>query len=321
MFKSSRLPISLVVLAILAPSLALGTSLLAQQADRPIRLDANLVTVDATVLDKNGNYVRNLKAEHFRILDDGRPQQLDFFEAGEQAALTRPLAVIFALDLSGSIKPEELNRQREAAESFIRLVRPESLFAVITFNYEVRVLQEFTSDPNKISQAFRKIRDATGSTRLFASIDKGVAMLKRAPQYRQGRRLRRVILVISDGIHTESMEQSDLIRRAQEAEVTVYSITLPSYLYGGAHKQRVITLLDASRVVPLTGGKDFTADASDFTPAFKAIAEEIRASYSLAYYPPEEHLRDGREHQISVLVNHPGAIVRASRQSYKSNKK
>ena len=45
----------------------------------------------------------------------------------------------------------------------------------------------------------------------------------------------------------------------------------------------------------------------DFSPVFKAISEEIRASYTLAYYPPEGSRKDGRDHQIRIEVNRPNA--------------
>src|SRR5262249_60061479 len=124
--------------------------------------------------------------------------------------------------------------------------------------------------------------------------------------------------VITDGIDSlDPVDQTDLIRRANEAEVTVYSITLPWYspALGG---NRILTLLDVSRIVPLTGGKDFSADAKDFTPVFKAVAEEIRSSYTLAFYPPQSTRRDGRLHQLKVEVKKPGAIVRTSRTSYQA---
>src|SRR5689334_14413843 len=89
--------------------------------DDVVKLKADLVTVDATVTDKNGNFIRNLKADDFAVYEDGAAQKLDFFEASEQAALTRPLAVVVAIDTSGSIKPEEIQRQREATENFMRL--------------------------------------------------------------------------------------------------------------------------------------------------------------------------------------------------------
>jgi hypothetical protein len=115
-------------------------------------------------------------------------------------------------------------------------------------------------------------------------------------------------------------DQRDMIHRANEAEVTVYSITLPSYIQGLGTNRRVMTLLDVSRVVPLTGGKDFSADAKDFTPVFKAIAEEIRSSYTIAYYPPEKNRSDTRTRQLRVEVKRPGAIVRANRTSYEASR-
>lgn len=288
------------------------------QANQSIKIETDLVTVDADVIDKDGNYVRNLKQNDFVVLEDGVPQKLDFFEANEDAELTRPLSVVFALDVSGSIEPEEVLKQREAAESFVRLVRPESEFAVIAFNYEIKVLQNFTSDPRKLDQAFRKIGRGEGSTRIFGSIDKAVEMLKKTPRTRNGRILRRVVIVITDGYDSvDSIDQHDLIRRANDAGVSVYSITLPSYLMTAVgKKKRALTLLDASGIVDSTGGADFSADSHDFTPAFKSIAEEIRSSYTLAFYPPEKDRHDGKVHQIKIEVNRSGVTIKASRQSY-----
>jgi Ca-activated chloride channel family protein len=316
MFKgvgSKAVTCALAALLVIAPAFAL-------QDDKPIKLQADLVTVDATVTDKDGNFIRDLKAEDFVLYEDGEPQKLDFFEANEEAVMTRPLAVVVAIDASGSIKPEEIIRQREATESFMKLVRPESVFAVIAFNSEVRVLQDFTSDPKRISQAFQKIGDVTGSSRIFGSIDRAISMLKRAPRFRGGRRLRRVVIVLTDGYdNVNPPDQADMIRRANDAEVTVYSITLPSYMPGAGPTRRIMTLLDVSRIVPLTGGMDFSADARDFTPVFKAIAEEIRSSYTLAFYPSDKSRRDGRPHQIRVECKRGGAIIRASRSSYQGS--
>ncbi len=334
MFKIGN-PIPALFTLLLAILLVAPT--LAQRDDQVIKLNTDLVVVDLAVTDKDGNFIRNLKTEDFTLYEDEQPQKIDFFEASEEAALTRPLAVVFALDISGSITPEEIVKQREATESFMKLVRPESVFSVIAFNHEIRVVQDFTNDPKRIQQAFNKLGQVGGSSRLFGAIDHAIAALKRAPRFRSGRRLRRVILVVSDGISTDRIDDlgadirneklvikptgSDkpfMIQRANDAEITVYSITLPSYATGDSSGRRIMTLLDVSRLVPLTGGKDFSADTKDFSPVFKAIAEEIRASYTLAYYPPESSRRDKRQHQIRVEVKRPGAIVRASRTSYQA---
>jgi Ca-activated chloride channel homolog len=292
------------------------------QDDKPIKLRADLVAIDVTATDKDGNFIRDLKAEDFVIYEDNEIQKVDFFEASEQTTLTRPLAIVFAFDVSGSITPEEIDRQRQATEKFMSLVQPESVYSVIAFNNEIRVLQEFTNDARKINQAFKKIKETSGLTRIFATIDQAVSMLKKVPHYRGSRRLRRVIVVVTDGYDSvDSTEQNILIQRANDAQVTVYSITLPSYpTGGGGNQQRIMTLLDVSRIVPSTGGADFSADVTDFTPVFKAIAEEIRSGYTIGYYPSDKARHDGRNHQLRVEVKKPGAIVRSSRTSYQSAK-
>ena len=207
-----------IVLFVVVEAIGLIAPALAQRSDQVLKLETDLVVVDATVTDKDGNFIRSLKSDDFVVYEDGELRKLDVFEASEEAALTRPLAAVFLLDISGSIEPEQLVKQREAAQSFFKLVRPDSAFAVVTFATDFRVLQDFTSDPVKIDRAFQRIKDVGGSTRLFGSIDRSISMLKRAPRFRGGRRLRRVIVAITDGIDSlDSVDQADLIRRANEA--------------------------------------------------------------------------------------------------------
>ena len=115
---------------------------------------------------------------------------------------------------------------------------------------------------------------------------------------------------------SSSSSQTASIRRAlsNDAGVTIYSVTLPSFsLSTTDSSSRVITPLDASRIVQATGGQDFPANARDFTPIFKALAEEIRANYALAYYPEN---RDGKRHELRVKTSRPDVKIRASRTSY-----
>jgi Ca-activated chloride channel family protein len=100
-----------VIVVLNAIALCLAPAL-AGQGERPIKLRTDLVTVDAAVTDKNGNFIRNLKSDDFVVFEDGAPQKVEFFEASEQASLTRPLALVIALDISGSIKPEEIAKHK-----------------------------------------------------------------------------------------------------------------------------------------------------------------------------------------------------------------
>jgi VWFA-related protein len=316
-----RLPLHALALTVFA--FALSATAAAQRQNAPeqrpaltLRLDTDLVTIDVTAIDKNGNYVRDLRADELEVYEDGKLRKIDFFAATDEVTLSRPLAVVFALDFSGSLKPEETVILREAAMKFTELMQGDSVFAALAFNHHVKVLQDFTADARKLERAFAKVDRFEGSTRIYDAIDRAITLLdKRAPRTRKNRPMRRVVVVISDGFDSASViDRRELALRANRAGVTVYSITLPSYMLSPTRSgQRVITPLDATRVVAATGGRDFAADAGDFTPVFKALAEEIRASYALAYYPD---WRDGKHHELRVKTSRPGVQLRVNRNGY-----
>jgi VWFA-related protein len=281
-----------------------------------LRMDTDLFVVDVTAIDKNGNFVRDLRQDELEIYEDGKLRKIDSFAVTDETTLSRPLAVVFALDVSGSLKPEESVTLREAAMKFTELMHGDSVFAALAFNYDVKILQGFTSDPRRLEQALAKAVHFEGSTRIYDAIDRAVTMLNRnAPRAIKNRPVRRVVIVISDGFDSASViDRRELARRANAAGVTIYSVTLPSYMLSPTESGgRVITPLDATRVVGATGGRDFAADAKDFTPIFKALAEEIRASYALSFYPD---LRDGKFHEVRVKTSRPGVQLRVNRNGY-----
>ena len=309
---------------ILAALLVATVAAYGQQADKPavtIKVATDLIAIDVVATDQNGNYIRDLRAEEFQVFEDGKPRKVDFFLMKDELANSRPLAVVFALDLSGSLKPEETVTLRDAAMKFTELVKGDSVFAALAFNYKVKVLQEFTSDARKLQRGFEKADKFEGSTRIYDAIDRAITMLSRdAPRTRKGRPLRRVVIVISDGFDSASIiDRREMIRRANAAGVTVYTITLPSFVLSASRSgERVITPLDASRVVSATGGRDFSANTEDFTPIFQALAEEIQSSYALAYYVDQ---RDGQFHDIKVKTTRPGVQLRISRTGYQASEK
>jgi VWFA-related protein len=281
-----------------------------------IHIDTDLVTIDVTATDKNGNYVRDLRPDELQVFEDGKLKKLDFFSVTDQTTLSRPLAVVFALDLSGSLKPEEAVTLREAAKKFTEMMSGDSVFAALAFNYNVKILQGFTDDPHKLERGLAKANHFEGSTRIYDGVDRAITLLNhQAPRTRKNRPVRRVVIVISDGFDSASViDRQELIRRANAAGVTIYSITLPSYILSPTQSsERVITPLDATRLISATGGLDFTANTDDFTPIFKALAEEIQASYALAYYP---EWRDGKSHELRVKTSRQGVQLRVSRTDY-----
>ena len=294
--------------------LALGLQVKAQEKGDVIKIDTDLVTVEVTAVDRQGGYVRNLKPKDFKMYVDGIEKKIDFFSVTDDVTVSRPLSLVFALDLSGSLKPEEILTLKNSALKFTELMKGESMFAAMGFNYEVKIYQDFTSDPKKIERAFAKMDHFEGSTKIYDALDRAVAMLSKRWKG-STKPLRRVIIVITDGFDSSSLiEGRELIRRANAAGVTVYSVTLPSYILSASRNtDRVITPLDATRIVASTGGKDFSADARDFAPIFKALAEEIKSSYGIAYYP---EVRDGKQHEIRIEAVDASHKLRTNRSTF-----
>ena len=79
------------------------------QGSGAIRVDVNLVVLDATVKTKSGQIMSDLKKEDFEVREDGVAKKIELFS---RDAL--PLNVALVLDLSDSIGPF-LGPLREAA--------------------------------------------------------------------------------------------------------------------------------------------------------------------------------------------------------------
>jgi VWFA-related protein len=238
------------------------------------------------------------------------------------------VAIVFALDVSGSMTPEEMQRLQQAMSIFTRRLSSDrsSLFAVMTFGMNVKTLQSFTGDPQKFERAFdRLIREPSGlSTHTYDAVDDAIRMLvRKAPRTRERRLMKRAVVVITDGFPVgDTVSAQTVIERANAADVSVYTVTLPSFsrLVVSTERQPLPTPLDVSGLAEKTGGSSVYANDKDYEPLFRALAQEVTSTYVLAFYPPEEKRRDGRFHTIRVEAPR-GLNIRQSRPGYKSGDK
>jgi Ca-activated chloride channel family protein len=294
-----------------------------------LKIDTDLVLVDVTVTDAEGRAVKGLKPDDFKLYEDGEERPVAFLNVERRSGAERPVAVVFAVDVSGSMTPEEMERLRTAMTAFSEKLsnRPAS-FALMSFGMNARVVQGFTNDPRKLERALGKLaRETNGlSTHAYDAVDDAVRLLQRsAPRTLDRRILKRAVVVVTDGFPVgDTVHPSTVIERANQAEVSVYTVTLPSYtrlLASNAPERAPLpTPLDVSGLVEKTGGTNFYATAKDYDPLFKALAEEVTSTYVLAFYPPEEKRRDGRLHNIRV-EGPRGLSIRQNRTTYQSRDK
>lgn len=296
------------------------------EADEVLRIDTDLVTVDVTVTDANGQPVRDLRAEDFKLFEDGTERPIAFYNVEKRPGGERPLAIVFALDVSGSMTAEEMSRLQVAMNHFSKRLSANrsSLFAVMTFGMNVKLLQSLTNDQQKLERAFARLPSEPNglSTHTYDAVDDAVRLLvRKAPRTRERRLLKRAVVVVTDGFPVgDTVSARTVIERANAADVSIYTVTLPSFsrMLVSTQRQPLPTPLDVSGLADKTGGTSVYATERDFAPLFRALAEEVTSSYVLAFYPPEEKRRDGRFHTIRIEAPR-GLTVRQSRPGYKSS--
>src|SRR5437667_3221038 len=123
-----------------------------------IKVDTDLVPIDVTVTDSKGRLVRDLKKEDFKLFEDGIERPIASFNVEKVEGAPRPAAIVFALDLSGSMKPDEIDRLTDAMREFSqRLSEHPAVFALMTFGMRVKTIQTFTSDREKLERAYERL--------------------------------------------------------------------------------------------------------------------------------------------------------------------
>ncbi len=186
--------------------------------DDVVRVESTLVTIPVSVLDRDGRFISALRKEDFRIFEDGVEQEVAYYATVEQ-----PFTVALVIDTSGStqIKIEEI---QDAAIAFVDELRPDDRVLVVSFDENIRVLAEPTSDRNRLRQAIRQTRNG-GGTRLYDAVDQ---IMKRNLSRIEGRK---AIVLFTDGVDTTSKTASynSTTRDAEELDAMIYPVQYDTY--------------------------------------------------------------------------------------------
>ena len=299
--------------------LCFSVAVLAQNNDDEIRINTQLASFEVSVTDPRGTPIRGLSANDFRIFENGKERSIDFFQPIKKRDSGRPLSLVFALDVSGSMTEVELEKLRGAMERFVkRLADYESQFAVLSFAMEVKTNQDFTNRPERIERALSRLkRDQDGlSTHAYDAVDQAIRMITRkSPRSIKDQIPRRAVILITDGFPVgDIVSSSTVIERANDSETSVFSVLLPSFSRLQRDGRRILTPLEASGLSERTGGMSITAVESNFDKIFEALAEELTASYAIAFYPEES---DGPGERRVKIESRQGLLIRQNRTTYK----
>src|SRR5208282_186060 len=267
----------------------------AQNQDQTIiRVDVNLVLVDATVKTKAGQIMADLKQDDFELREDGAAQKIEVFSRDEL-----PLNVALVLDLSDSIGPF-LGPLRDAAGTALAALKPEDEVALFTFSTEAELRVPFTNDKTEIAQQINGFH-VGGATNINDGIFVAAKYFLGAPP-----KGRRVIILISDDVGTDAGGQgtSDIITEAIAADVVLYNLKIPGYNPPGTFLAATMIpgLVNIRKVMDQTGGEIFDVrDVANLNAVFQALIERIKTRYTLGFYTTASGA-EGKPHKLDVVL-------------------
>ncbi len=278
------------------------------QDDDVVRVDTDLVVLNATVLDKDGQYVPGLKLADFKVFEEGREIPIKLISSF--GAHESPFASVILLDTSGSME-SRMSLGRSAAIRFLDGLRPEDVAAVYNFDHRVEQVQDFSSARDLAPMAFG-LR-AKGMTALYDAIIRAAESLAQRPEPRKA------IVVLSDGMDTQSRASSGkALEAAMAVGAGIYAVDM-SASDGGSSKNQQTALLLKSFAEKSGGRFIATPGGPALRDAFASIARELGHQYTIAFRPANQ-AKDGRWRSLDVKLSRPELTVR-TRKGYRAPKR
>lgn len=310
------------------------------EPDKIQKTGKSLISVPVTVSDREGHYIAGLKKENFTLYQDGVKQNIAFFGTSSE-----PLNIALLLDTSGSTE-NALDKIKDAAKDFIKLLNSNDQCLVATFDSEVKILNSSTSSQQALKISLEKIKSAEiGGTLMYRAIEQTV---QNSFANATGRK---VIILLTDGKDFGSpVTKDELLNQLEESDVLIYTVFYKTgagfnNLAAGKQERRnkksrkkknepavlpsgpiyVLTeeevklrerneeteAVDAlKKMSETTAGRFYLSDTPKLGEVFKKVAAELRQQYRLGFHS-KDAANNAAVHDIIVKVDRPDAVVRA----------
>jgi VWFA-related protein len=267
-----------------------------------ISVTVPVVNVDVVVTDNNGNYLRDLKKENFRISEDGTVQTITNFAPSEA-----PITIVLLLEFSKLGYEFFTYNARNWAAAFLGQLKPNDWVALETFNMRSNVDVDFTHNRDEIMQGlYTMVFPPFSESNLFDSLSDVLDRIKDVKG-------KKAVLVLASGIDTFSRITLDqTLKRIRETDATIFTVGVGEQLFinqaPGAFGQQ-LTYIQAQNQLKtfaaMTGGRSWLPRFDGEVPGImQEVAQSLRNQYSMAYSPTNETL-DGKYRKIKVELLAP----------------
>jgi Ca-activated chloride channel family protein len=258
----------LVLIAILAATIP--ASVTAQnQDDEKVVVGTNLVSINVSVTDSRGRYVRGLSKEQFEVLDNKERQQIAHFSSEES-----PFSLGIVYDMHPTT-PEQTAATLRALKQFVGTLRQEDDFFLIVFDSRGSVMVDFIPTAEQISNHLTFVRPK-GPAALYD------AVFQAGEKVRAARNPKRALLIISDGEdHNSGHSDKEIRGQVREFNIQVYGIGVADLNANPQNGGRRWMFEDITRG---TQGRGFLTN-TEATFGRAVLEEMTRVSGGTAYFP------------------------------------
>jgi VWFA-related protein len=266
--------------------------------------EVDLVNLSVVVQDRNGNFIPELKKEHFRILEDGVPQQIQRIETSEA-----PMTVAMVIEFS-DLYWEFLYQTLQTSYGFVSSLRPEDWVAIVVYDLKTQIMQDFTRNKASAFDALNQLRiPGFREMNLFDALTETIGRMDDI----EGKK---AIVLISSGVDTFSRTRyNDALKIVQSSDTPVYAIGTGQAVRlwyesrGYMGSETNIGFLQADNQLRsfarLSGGRAyFPRFEGQFGEIFGDISAALRNEYSISYSPTNT-VKDGKFRKLKVEIVGP----------------
>jgi VWFA-related protein len=191
-----------------------------KENDSVIREVFKFVLVPVTVTDRSGNFVSGLTPYDFRLFDNSKPQKIT------EDIASHPISLVIAIQANAVMEKVLPQIQRVGSVIESNVLGENGEAAVLGFDHRIQPLTGFTSEPDKIEAALKKLKPGSWSSNLNDAAMEGINLLRNRPANR-----RRILLLISEARDKGSeIKVRDVLTAADFANVAVYSVNVSHLL-------------------------------------------------------------------------------------------
>ena len=269
-----------------------------------VRISSNLVPIPASVVDKRGNAIVNLKLDDFELRVDGELRPVSDLTRSETSVR---LAMLF--DNSGSLDAAREFEKQAAIRFFRKVLRAKDEAAIYSIETDSYLVQPLTNDVVRLEHTIAMFGKPEGGTSLFDAIINAASYLRPYGG-------RKVVVIVSDGIETTSKIQDFdmVVQHVLSDDCQVYVVQ--TGLYEGANLRALAAERRMEQLTGQTGGAVYLPKTTDqLEIAFDQIAADLAQQYVLSYYPSAEH-RDGQLHKLDLRIKTRNDVRVRSRKGY-----